>query len=207
MSTLNYGSTSPVEARTINAMSVPWILVKRALPGIVGRQTRQPQFLSARDSMVAIPTVYYGLDSGPDAGTVVGATLGSVAGFILLVWLIQTLSSGRNKQPDEEVIIRHERSPRRRRRSEMRSVSRGPERVIRQERIVRDSSRAPPPMRNSFVVEPERRVEGDDIVEVIEEQSSVGAPRRKPSRRGSGTYRSVDPLMYDDRGYARRDAY
>lgn len=158
--------------------------------------------------MVAIPTVYYGLDSGPDAGTVVGATLGSVAGFILLVWLIQTLSSGRNKQPDEEVIIRHERSPRRRRRSEMRSVSRGPERVIRQERIVRDSSRAPPqPMRSSFVVEPERRVEGDDIVEVIEEQSSVGAPRRKPSRRGSGTYRSVDPLMYDDRGYALRDAY
>lgn len=60
-------------------------------------------------------------------------------------------------------------------------------------------------MRSSFVVEPERRVDGDDIVEVIEEQSSV-APRRK-SRRGSGTYRSVDPLMYDDRGYVYRDAY
>jgi hypothetical protein len=144
--------------------------------------------------MVAIPTVYYGLDSGPAAGTVVGATLGSVAGFILLVWLIQTLASGRNKQPDEEVIIRHERSPRRRsRRSEMRSVSRGPERIIRQERIVRDSSRVPPP-RNSFVVEPERRVEGDDIVEVIEEESSV-APRKKSGRRGSGAYRSVDPLL------------
>ncbi|KAI5236950.1 hypothetical protein E4T43_08276 [Aureobasidium subglaciale] len=193
---------SPVDARAVNAMSVPWILVKRALPGIVGRQISQPQFLTARDDMVAIPAVYYGLNSGPDAGTVVGATLGSVAGFILLVWLIQTLASGRNKQPDEEIIIRHERSPRRRRRSEMRSVSRGPDRVIRQERIIRDSSRAPP-MRSSFVVEPERRVEGDDIVEVIEEQSSV-APRKK-SHRGSGTYRSVDPLMFDDRGYTQRE--
>lgn len=187
MSSLDY---SPAETSSINALTVPYILAKRMLPGIVGRQTSQPQCIAPRDSMVAIPTVYYGLDSGPDAGTVVGATLGSVAGFILLVWLIQTIAGGRNKQADEEVIIRHERSPRRRsHRSEMRSTSRGPERVIRQERIIRDSSRGPPPPMRSFVVEEraERRVEGDDRVEVIEEESSV-APRRK-SRRGSGTYR------------------
>ena len=70
--------------------------------------------------------------------------------------------------------------------------------MIRQERIVRD---VPPPrreasrsrVRESVIIEetsgrPERRVDGDDIVEVIEEHSSVDepAPRRGKSRRESG---------------------
>jgi hypothetical protein len=61
--------------------------------------------------------------------------------------------------------------------------------------------------RSSFIVDerPERRVEGDDVVEVIEEHSSVGAPRRK-SRRNSG-YRSVDPEFYAGGGYPQRAVY
>jgi hypothetical protein len=65
--------------------------------------------------------------------------------------------------------------------------------VVRQERIVRD---VPPPreasrVRETVIVEesrPERRVDGDDIVEVIEEHSSIGdaPPPRRKSRRSSG---------------------
>jgi hypothetical protein len=38
----------------------------------------------------AIPAHYGSLHSGPDPGTVAGITLGSVAGFILLLWLLYT---------------------------------------------------------------------------------------------------------------------
>lgn len=88
----------------------------------------------------------------------------------------------------------------------MRSVTRSPrpERVIRQERIIRETSRGPPQTmpRSSFVVEErgERRVDGDDVVEVIEEHSDV-APRRKDRRRSSGGYRSVDPDLYAGGNY------
>lgn len=91
----------------------------------------------------------------------------------------------------------------------MRSVSRSPrtDRVIRQERVVRDTSRAPP--RSSFIVDErppvERRVDGDDVVEVIEEHSSV-APRRK-SRRNSSGYRSVDPILYAGGNYPQQVVY
>jgi hypothetical protein len=37
-----------------------------------------------------IPAHYGSLNSGPDPGTVAGITLGSVAGFVLLLWLIYT---------------------------------------------------------------------------------------------------------------------
>jgi hypothetical protein len=73
------------------------------------------------------------------------------------------------------------------------------ERIIRQERIVRDSMpppREPSRIRESVYVDEvrggERRVDGDDIVEVIEEHSSVGVPPpRRKSKRASGGYRSV----------------
>lgn len=52
-----------------------------------------------------------------------------------------------------------------------------------------------------------RRVPGDDVVEVIEEHSSV-APRRKSSRRASGGYRSVDPLLHGGgKYYLQQEAY
>lgn len=153
-------------------------------------------------NQIGIPTLYAGLNSGPPAGEVVGIVLGSVVGFILLVWLFSALS-GNNRGSvvdEEEVVVRRSRSPRskRSRRSEMTSRSPRPERIIRQERIVRDSSRAPP--RSSFVVQedirPERRMEGDDIVEVIEEGSSVAPPPRRKGRRESSGYRYVDSSQY-----------
>lgn len=70
---------------------------------------------------------------------------------------------------------------------------------MRQERIVRDGPvnvrRNGSRVRETIIVEesrPERRVDGDDIVEVIEEHSSVGpAPPRRGGnrRRSSAAYR------------------
>lgn len=157
---------------------------------------------------IAIPAQYEGLNSGPAPGAVAGIILGSVAGFLLLIWLLWIASSGSGfiratTLQEEDVMVRRRsrsRATRRSRRTEM--VSRSPrrDRVVRQERIVRD---IPPPretsrLRETIIVDeapmPERRVEGDDIVEVIEEHSSIGVPPpRRKSRRGSqgGGYRSV----------------
>ena len=153
---------------------------------------------------------YQGLNAGPSAGAIVGIVLGSIAGFLFILWLLWILSNGTtfirtsNLVEDNDVVIsrRRERShrshsPRSTRRStyqaEMRHSSSRPERIIRQERIVRD---VPPPrvdgsrVRETVIVEesrPERRVDGDDIIEVMEEHSSIGEPPpRRKSRRSSG---------------------
>ena len=159
-----------------------------------------------------IAACYQGINAGPTAGAIVGIVLGSIAGFLFILWLLWILSNGTTfirtstLQEDDVVISRRRsRSPRSRRshrstyQSEMRHTSPRRERVIRQERIVRD---VPPPraessrVRETIIVEesrPERRVDGDDIIEVVEEHSSVDAPPpRRKSRRSSG-YRSVDP--------------
>lgn len=121
----------------------------------------------------------------------VGIVLGSVAGFLLALWLIYTcFGLGGGTEIVEEEIIREHRSPRRShssRRSEVIEVhrSRTPPRSRRETIVVeeRRTTTAPP------VVEAE-----DDIVEVIEEHSP---PRRV--RRGSGRqsgFRTVDPGEY-----------
>ena len=157
---------------------------------------------------------YQGINAGPAPGAVAGIVLGSIAGFLFLLWLLWILSNGttfiRTSALEEEnvVVRRRSRSPRSRRshrsnyQAEMRHSSPRRERVIRQERIVRD---VPPPrmdssrVRETVIVDetrPERRVDGDDIVEVIEEHSSIGGgggrQERRKSRRSSG-YRSVRP--------------
>lgn len=150
---------------------------------------------------------YQGINAGPSPGAVVGIVLGSIAGFLFILWLLWVLSSGTSfirttNLEEEDVVIsrRRSRSPRSRRshRSsynanvEVRHSSPRRERVIRQERIVRNVPREEMSrVRESEIVEesrPERRVEGDDIVEVIEEHSSISAApqTRRKSRRASG---------------------
>lgn len=169
-----------------------------------------------------IPLSYQGLNSGPAPGAVVGIVLGSVAGFLLIVWLLMTVAnlSDRNAIAGEEEIVVHERHPRssrsrRSRRSsrhEIREVSRSPrphQHIVVEER--RTSMPPPPPpqprprsrsvlVEERVTTERERRVDGDDIVEVIEEHSPP--PRRhRSSRRESGGYRSVDPDLYAGGNY------
>jgi hypothetical protein len=68
--------------------------------------------------MLAIPTSYYGLNSGPQPAIVVAIVLGSVAGFLLVFWLFLTCLSfggrpsfsgftwpGRRRGNEEEVVV------------------------------------------------------------------------------------------------------
>jgi hypothetical protein len=48
-------------------------------------------FVRRQGEMLAIPTTYMGLNSGPSPGVIVGIILGSVAGFLLLWWLIYAI--------------------------------------------------------------------------------------------------------------------
>lgn len=201
-------SVSASDARSLDARE-PIAPAARAIAipntNSLAERALQPR---QQNGIVPIPTVYQGLDAGPAPGAVVGIVLGSVLGFIFLIWLLWILSNGttfiRSNQDEEEdvVVRRHRNSDRRRssRRTEMSQRSPRRDRVYRQERITRDF---PPPtrspgvsrVRESVIVdEPrtERRVDGDDIVEVIEEHSSVGgAPPRRKSKRASSGYRSV----------------
>jgi hypothetical protein len=174
--------------------------------------------------IVPIPTVYQGLNSGPAPGAVVGIVLGSVLGFIFLIWLLWILSNGSsfiktNRDEEEDIVVSRHRTHtsdrRRERRSEMSQKPSQPsqpprsprrDRVYRQERISRDfpiPPRSPGTSRvrgeTVFVDREtvERRVDGDDIVEVIEEHSSVSGapPPRRKSKRASSGYRSVSNLQ------------
>jgi len=165
--------------------------------------------LSKRQTQIlAIPTTYEGLNSGPQPGTVVGIVLGSVAGFLILLWLLYTCANvdgfpgfggwGRRTVVEEEIVRRRSRSgshSRSRSRvsrasrtetAEVQSVARSPvRRENRRETIVveeRRTSRPSPPRE-------------DDIVEVIEEHSPVRRPSRRESKRASG-FRTVDPADF-----------
>jgi hypothetical protein len=144
-----------------------------------------------------IPT-YYNLD-GPAPGTVAGIVLGSVAGFLLIVWLLYTLFNGQGNgfggarattamAGQEEIIVRR---PRRNshgarrstasRRTEVREVSRSPRRSGGRSQIIVEERRGPPRPR-SIIVEERHRVPNDDVVEVIEEHEDYR--ERRGNRRG-----------------------
>jgi hypothetical protein len=149
-----------------------------------------------------IPT-YYNV-SGPAPGTVVGIVLGSVAGFLLIVWLLYTLTQGGGAGAgtttamagQEEIVMRKPRRnshgggggrSRGSRRAEMHEVSRSPRRSGGRSQIIVEERRGPPRPR-SIIVEDRHRVPGDDVVEVIEEHEEYR--ERRGNRRGPpGGYR------------------
>jgi hypothetical protein len=129
--------------------------------------------------------------------------LGSVAGFLLILWLIYTCGNmddaygifggwGRQTIVEEEIIRRHSRS---------RSRSPAHSRVSRTETAEVASVRSPSRTRRETIVVEERRTSRpapppeDDIVEVIEEHSPVRRPSRRESKRTSG-FRTVDPAEF-----------
>lgn len=234
------------DTRILEAREAALPLFAAAAPPQPSTNPLTPRALFPRQNngngIIPIPTVYQGINAGPAPGAVVGIVLGSVVGFLFLIWLFWVLSNGNsfiraNRDEEENVVVSRRRSrsrspqrPKRARRSEMQTKPRSPrrDRVYRSERITRDF---PPPQREAsrsrvresvIVDEPpmrERRVDGDDIVEVIEEHSSTGAPPRRKSRRGSGYrsvvppeaappmpggYRPIDPNLYAGGGYAQR---
>ncbi|KAK3207803.1 hypothetical protein GRF29_96g447621 [Pseudopithomyces chartarum] len=151
--------------------------------------------LASRDIVQGIIPTYYRND-GPGTGAVVGIVLGSVAGFILLTWLLYSLTnSSRNRiSAEEEIVVRRPRrnstSHRSRRgsRSEVREVreyDRSPRRSGGRSAVIVEERRTTRP-RSIVVDERSRsRVPGDDVVEVIEEHDEY---RERRARR-SGGYR------------------
>ncbi|KAE8452701.1 hypothetical protein EG329_013960 [Mollisiaceae sp. DMI_Dod_QoI] len=195
------------------------ILATRSLPSRVLR------LLPRQSNPGIIPSTYGSINSGPAPGTVVGIVLGSVGGFLLLLWLFYTcLSFGgwsSRSSVSEEVVVRDKRrrshgSTRSRRVSETVEVrrDRSPVRIV--------PMPMPPmrePVRETVIVEEHRSRErerprdvsrGSDEVVVIEDHSP---PRRKKStrerddreRRESG-FRTVDPLAYGGAVGGRRSS-
>ncbi|KAL8739031.1 MAG: hypothetical protein Q9181_000313 [Wetmoreana brouardii] len=156
-----------------------------------------------------IPETYAGLNKGPPPGTVVGIVLGSVAGFLLLLWLIYTCMNfastrGVNTYEEETVVRRRSRSPRSSRRSPPRSPSRhAPSRSRSRSEVIEVSRHRSPPRRETrretVILEERTRAppppveREEDIVEVIEEHSP---PRRSSGSRRVSGYRTVDPEAY-----------
>ncbi|EOO03761.1 hypothetical protein UCRPA7_490 [Phaeoacremonium minimum UCRPA7] len=163
-----------------------------------------------------VPGQYHNLNSGPDPGTVVGIVLGSVGGFLLLLWLFYTCMNF-GVPPDAasdigtaSVVTRRSRKSHRhhhhrasggRETVEIRRSSRGPAVIVEEasrdrvvvEEVRRSTSRAPPAPPPPRVVHSD-----DDEVVVIEEHDpprrhrSKGHRRHSSSRRESG-YRDIDP--------------
>ncbi|OOF95361.1 hypothetical protein ASPCADRAFT_207835 [Aspergillus carbonarius ITEM 5010] len=159
-----------------------------------------------RSSAVFIPATYN--PNGLSPGAVAGVVIGSVLGFIFLLYLIfLALGSGRrfSSEPSteagtetmSEIVVEeeeeHRRRPPRRRRREVveeiiesggsrrsrrsrRSGGRGDQRIVVEE----------------SVTSPDR----SDVVEVLEEHSSVEGPDRRRRRSRPGHYRAVDPGAY-----------
>jgi hypothetical protein len=190
---------APIQRRDASIDASSSTPTRSITPALTKRQTY---------SAIAIPSSYAGIDDGPAAGTIVGIVLGSVAGFILLVWLLWTLAnySGSSAITAESIEVvrrsdlpRDDRSPTRNNHSSRRSTRRSrrtSERIEIRERsrsprvggavIVEERRRvvspAPPPVttRETIIVEERRepRVPGDDIVEVLEGSSVSGSVAR-----------------------------
>ncbi|KAI9814931.1 MAG: hypothetical protein M1826_002136 [Phylliscum demangeonii] len=204
----------------LSSMATSPVLATRALPPGGGGTKTVASLVRRQTTVVAIPDTYSGLNNGPAPGTVVGIVFGSVAGFLLLLWLIYSVfSMGRgNAVVEEDVIIaerrasRTSRSPRSRsRRAETAELSRSsrsrsplprsPVRTeTRTERVIVEERRAPPPP----IVDDDSE---EDVVEVIEEE---GPPRRTNPARArpppSG-YRPVEPDRYAGGNLPMEDVY
>jgi hypothetical protein len=188
-------SSPPLQVRDNSALSS---FATRNLPAklltLIRRQSNEPAI---------VPTTYGSINSGPSPGTIVGIILGSVGGFLILLWLIYTCMNfgtiGSDSSYTESVVVRerrksHHGSTRSQRASETVEVrrERSPIRIMREpervERIIVEERRE---------TQRERSRGGSDEVVVIEDHHSP--PRRKRNdkeeRRQSG-YRVVDPLAY-----------
>src|ERR1700709_1172527 len=60
------------------------------LPAAESIPTRLLRLLKRQQNPAIVPTSYGSITSGPAPGTVVGIVLGSVGGFLLVLWLIYT---------------------------------------------------------------------------------------------------------------------
>jgi hypothetical protein len=171
--------------------------------GLVRRQQQQqPQ------EVVLIPTSYSNQNSGPTPGTVIGVVLGSVAGFLLLLWLIRTLvnrgSAGATVEEDD-IVVRERRTSRSSRSRNSRSSPPRPRTPVRR------SATETRVVDEQVIIEDSRVAAGDDedVVEVIEEEEELRPPRRSRSGRGRADsgYRPVEPDRFAGGNHPMEQVY
>ncbi|KUI60698.1 hypothetical protein VP1G_07904 [Cytospora mali] len=176
-------TSSPIAAIARRFHSLPQLtsLATRTSP------SAPSHVLEARQegTTATIPGAYPGVNAGPDPGTVVGITLGSVAAFLLLLWLVYTCLSMGNSSAVEtvssygtaSVVTRKSRRRHSSHHHHHRSPARRETVEIRTSRETLRRSGTPP---SRPVGLPPRMVQGEeDEVVVIEEHTP---PRRHKSR-------------------------
>ncbi|KAJ5385491.1 hypothetical protein N7517_003402 [Penicillium concentricum] len=176
--------------------------------------------LQKRYTTISIPSTYGRINTSPAAGTVVGIVLGSVAGFVLLMYVLflavnpggiarggvaaptsSSISMSMSMSMDDEEIVevrsRRGSSAGGRRRRDVIEVA-------EERETFRDSYRRRPSSRHDRVVVEESlatsttgEMDGD-VIEVEEEESSAPSDvsPRPPRRSRRGGVRHVDPLAY-----------
>ena len=200
-------SPRPLSLRFTSAAPDPLLLAPTRTLATELTRAVAPRQGAAAHTTSTVPAAY-GSPNGPDAGTVVGITLGSVAGFVLLLYLIYTCLNVGNPDAftDAESTVmsmgtasvgtrrsrvrkhRHHRSPRRET-VEIRTGSGRPAVVVEErpgsrvrEVVVEDTTRRSV----SRARPPPRVVDEDEEIVVLEEHSP---PRRHKSRRRSSAER------------------
>lgn len=169
--------------------------------------------LEKRYTTISIPSTYGNLNSSPPPGTVAGIVLGSVGGVVLLLYLTFLalnpggLARGSTSVIDEEVVVRSRSRHSPSRRSDViEVVEERDQRDYRRDSYRRPGSGSRRAGTHIVVEESETgtsMTDDPDVVEVIEEESSVmssisPAPRRGGggSRRSQSGYRTVNPRSY-----------
>ncbi|PGH07139.1 hypothetical protein GX51_01926 [Blastomyces parvus] len=128
--------------------------------------------LQRRDRMISIPSTYSSFTSSP--GTVVGIVVGTVGGFVLVIWILFLIFGGRVTVIDDATTVTDDSRPPRRSQSHRRR----PE-VIE---VFSESASSPS--------------SGEDVVEVFEELSTPSQSERRSYSKRTGSYRTVDPRRY-----------
>ena len=186
--------------------------IREALSPRTPSPETEPVFLNSPGSLqkrqgvvLAIPTTYAGLNAGPAPGAVVGITLGAIAGFIVILYIILSAIRLSGWSQREEVIVEEHHHRRSHARSRSRSRAMTEVSSPRRERIVREREEHVVVEEHHHHMEPESVIvdeEEDDIVEVIEEHSPERPPKRDPPRRSG--FRTVDPAELGGGGAPRR---
>ncbi|KAL4970538.1 uncharacterized protein BDV14DRAFT_45135 [Aspergillus stella-maris] len=141
--------------------------------------------ITGSGNTISIPSTYGGSTTSPNAGVIVGAVLGAVAGFLLLLYLLYLgLTSGRrfsastiagtSTTPSEIVDVRYRNRP-----------PRGP--WGRGSRVGRGGNGSEGQIIVEESLTSRSRSDGGGVVEVLEEESGVDMP---PSSRSSSRTRS-----------------
>ena len=162
-------------------------------PFLIPNQPPTPVLLLApRQQTSAIPAYYGALDSSPDPGAVAGITLGSVAGFILILWLVYSCinmgnppSSAESTVGTASVVVERKR----RRRSHHHSSDSGSgtetveiRRTTETSRVARDG---PHVATGAIIVEEDTRSRSRSPERIVVEGVVRGSREHRHSRRHS----------------------